>query len=228
MSFKPRPCEPNSGLRTSGLVSWRTISAAASNDSAAQVAGDGRPASASKKLVIDLSTQRSMARALFQTGMPISCSACRTPRLSVTASKLPPAMSRTSTALGKPAPSPGRMRPFGLVVSKRQAASISRRVRAPTAANALQRARVCQSFESATRAIVGSDGDASGASNSGERGIEKFQVEMAGMEALAGFERRDRHLARTKQHWIDGVEIAFEAREDFHERLTIIARARAR
>src|SRR6478752_6891884 len=190
MSFKPRPCEPNSGLRTSGLVSWRTISAAASNDSAAQVAGVGRPARASKKLVIDLSTQRSMARALFQTGMPNSCSA-------------------------------GRMRPFGLFVSKRQAASISRRVRAPTAANALQRARVCQSFESATRAIVGSDGDASGASNSGERGIEKFQVEMAGMEALAGFERRDRHLARTKQHWIDGVEIAFEAREDFHERLTI-------
>src|SRR4029450_8606412 len=109
----------------------------------------------------------------------------------------------------------------------RLADSTSGRPRAPSAANALQRARACQSFESVTRAMVGTGGDASGASNSGERGIEKVQTEMAGVEALAGFERRDRHLARTKQHWIDGVEIAFEAREDFREGLAIVARARA-
>src|SRR5262245_4336326 len=169
-----------------------------------------------------------MTRALFQTGIPISCSACRTPRRSVTASKLPPAMSRTSTPSGKPGPKPGRIRPFGLVVSKRQAASISGRARAPSAANALQSARACQSFDSVTRAMVGPDGDARGASNSGERGIEKLQVEVSGVEALAGFERRDRYLARTKQHWIDGVEIAFEALEDFREGLAIIARTCAR
>jgi len=70
--------------------------------------------------------------------------------------------------------------------------------RARRAANALVRARACQSFRSVTMATVGSDGNARGATDSGERVIEQFQVDMASMKTLAGFERRDCHLPWTK------------------------------
>src|SRR5262249_10753590 len=146
----------------------------------------------------------------------------------VTDAKLPPDMSGTSTASGKTLSKSGRNKPFGLVVSKRQAASISGRACAPRAASAPQRLRACQSFRSVTRAMVGPNADARGEINSGERGIEKFQVEMPGVEILTGIERGDGHLPRTKQHRIDRVEVAFEPLEDIRKRLAIVARARAR
>ena len=137
-----------------GRVSRRTTSAAASRDCVAQVIGVGKPARASRKLVVDLSTQRSIERAAFQTGTPISCRACRMPSRNVTASKVPPDMSRTSTASGILRSKSGRHRPCTFAASKPQAGSFNRRVCAPRPANALPRARACQSFVSATRAIV--------------------------------------------------------------------------
>ena len=52
---------------------------ASSADSSAQVGGVGTPAACSSRLVIDLSTLRSIARASLVTGTPNSRSACSTP-----------------------------------------------------------------------------------------------------------------------------------------------------
>jgi hypothetical protein len=65
-SCSPSPCEPKSGFSTSArpaAVSRITSRRACSMDSVAQVGGVGTPAARSSRLVIDLSTVRSMARA---------------------------------------------------------------------------------------------------------------------------------------------------------------------
>ncbi len=87
---------------------------AAARPSTVQLGGVGSPARASRKLVVDLSTQRSMARASFSTGTPSSRSACRRPSRRVTSSKLPPPMARTSTASGRSSAKPGSARPEGV------------------------------------------------------------------------------------------------------------------
>ena len=66
----------------------------------AKVSGVGIPCLCRRKLVVDLSTQRSMLRAELTTGTPISASACSTPSRSVTASNVPRPMARTSARSG--------------------------------------------------------------------------------------------------------------------------------
>ena len=128
----PRPCAPNSGLRTSGPAasSRRATASAAARPSTAKVGGVSRPARDSRKLVIDLSTQRSIAAAEFQTGTPSCASACRMPSRRVTASKEPAPTARTSTASGSASPKPGMAIPEGCVASKASAASGSVRATA--------------------------------------------------------------------------------------------------
>ena len=64
---KPLPCEPNSGFSTSAAAGRRLRASATrcanAADSPAQVGGVGTPRRCSSKLVIDLSTLRSIARA---------------------------------------------------------------------------------------------------------------------------------------------------------------------
>ncbi len=70
---KPPPCEPKSGLSTSGApgrLSCSTIPAAASRFETTQVSGVGRPARAISREVAALSTERSMAVGAFQTVTP--------------------------------------------------------------------------------------------------------------------------------------------------------------
>ena len=121
----PRPCAPNSGFSTSGVraSSRAAISAAAACPSTAKVGGVGRPAFLSRNVVIDLSTQRSIACAEFQTGTESLASACRMPRRRVTASNDPAAIERTSTASGSPPSKPGIASPAGRSVSKAIVAS---------------------------------------------------------------------------------------------------------
>ena len=96
----------------------RAIARALSCDSVAQVAGVGMPARASRKLVIDLSTQRSMAEAEFQTVTDRLPSAWRRPSRLVMASKEPAEKERTRTASGRPCPKPGIASPSGRPLSK--------------------------------------------------------------------------------------------------------------
>src|SRR5690242_5668075 len=185
------------------------------------------PARASRKLVIDLSTQRSIARASFHTVTPTASSACRMPSRSVTASKLPPGTVRTSTASGRLA-KPGRASACGAAVSMAQADRLTNRARAPAAAKARIRLRECQSGPSLISAIRGAAAAGSGATESRERGIEQLEIEAAGLEAFAGVECRHDHLRRAEQQRIDGVEVALEALEDLGERTSVVARAFAR
>ncbi len=126
MRRSPLPCAPNSGLSTSGPpgASRSTRARAASANSIVQVGGVGKPARVSRKLVMDLSTQRSMARASFQTTTPSSANACNTPSRLVTASNDPAASVRTCTASGNRDPKKGNASPLGLRVSKSHAGEI--------------------------------------------------------------------------------------------------------
>src|SRR5262249_30927642 len=196
-------------------------------DSTAQVAGVGMPARASRKLVADLSTQRSMARASLMTGTPLSRNACRIPSRRVTASKLPPAMERTRTALGRRWRKPAIRSPDRLAVSNPHASSCTQTARAPKPASALPSSRACQSRRSVISAIDSEEAPPSAASASPECRIEQTQFETTGVEALAGFERGDDDRGRREQHRIDGVEILIEARENFREWAAVIAGAPA-
>src|SRR5260370_93680 len=177
ISCKPRPCEPNSGFSTSGPapISRRTIAAAASGDSTAQVAGVAIPIRASRKLVVDLSTQRSMARASLTTGTPFSRNACRIPSRKVTASKLPPATDATMTTLSLRPPNPPLFSPDALSLSHPQAASSTQTARAPKPVSALPSSRACQSWRSVISAIDSEEVPPSAASASPEFGIEPAQ-----------------------------------------------------
>ena len=116
------------------------------------------PARASRKLVIDLSTQRSIARASFQTSTPFSRKAWRMPSRSVTAWKVPPDIERTNTASGSRSPSPAMLSPDAPCVSIPQACRLVGIVRTPCAANAFVSVRACQSIPSATSATIGAAG----------------------------------------------------------------------
>ena len=48
------------------------------------------------------------------------------------------------------------------------------------------------------------------------------------LKTLSAFERCDRDLGRAEQHWVDGVEVTFDGREQFGERLAIVFRVGAR
>ena len=104
ISRRPRPWEPNNGFSTSGRsgrASRAPPLAPPPSTRSLQVAGVGMPCLCSRKLVIDLSTQRSMARASLCTGTPSSRRACSTPSRMVTCSKLPVEIVRTNTAVGQ-------------------------------------------------------------------------------------------------------------------------------
>ena len=122
ISRSPRPCEPNSGLSTSGPRAGLARDDRARRGrrfAPPRSSGVGMPARASRKLVIDLSTQRSIARASFHTMTPSSRSACSMPSRIVTASKLPPDIVRTQHGVGQPASKPrGSQSPDALRVSK--------------------------------------------------------------------------------------------------------------
>src|SRR5262249_50285232 len=181
-----------------------------------------------RKLVIDLSTQRSIARASFHTSTPTSRSAWRMPRRKVTASKLPPDMVRTTTASGRRSLKPSRRKPEALAVAKPHAGRRIETHNAPRPVSALESSRACQSKRSTTRPMDGRAPANSATTLSGERGIEQTRIDASGMKAFAGVERRHDHLGRAEQHRIDRVEIAARALEDFHERPPVVARFFAR
>src|SRR5262245_5290207 len=230
MSLRPRPCEPNSGLSTNGpcAASRRTIARAQSGDSTAQVAGVGIPARASRKLVVDLSTQRSMARASFQTRTPFSRKAWRMPRRSVTAWNVPPDIVRTNTASGRRSPRPAMLNPDGRWVSMAHERKLIACVRTPSAAKACASMRACQSIPSTASAISGGAGAGSAAGVLREGGIEELQVDVPAVEAFATLDGGHDHLGRAEQHWIDGVEVALEALENLGKGSAVIARALTR
>src|SRR5262245_50099541 len=230
MSLRPRPCEPNSGLSTKGpcAASRRTIARAQSCDSTAQVSGVGIPDRASRKLVVDLSTQRSIARASFQTRTPFSRKAWRMPSRNVTAWNVPPDIVRTNTASGRRSPRPAMFNPDGRCVSMAHERKLIACVRTPSAAKACASTRACQSIPSIASAMSGGAGAGSAAGVLREGGIEKLQVDMPAVEAFAAVDGGDDHLGRAEQHGIDGVEVALEALENLGKRPAVIARALAR
>ena len=66
------------------------------------------PALASTKLVMALSTVRSIARPSLYTGTPSSFSACSTSSRNTTCSSVPPGTPRTNTPSGNRSSNPGR------------------------------------------------------------------------------------------------------------------------
>src|SRR5262249_55069746 len=222
-SCRPRPCEPKSGFSTSGrpgLASRRTRAAASAGFSIAQVGGVGRPARCSRKLVIDLSTQRSMARASLTTGTPSAGRACSTPSGLVTCSKLPAAIVLTMAAAGRPAAKPGSDRPPS-TSEKPQSCSDNRTGSAPRRSKAAPSWWACQSGRSMKMAILGRVGMAEGP-------VDERLVERAGMEAVAAVERRHGGAGRVKERGADVEEAALVGREDLGEGPAIVARAAAR
>src|SRR5919202_1256889 len=169
---------------------------------------------------MDLSTQRSMAPGSFQILTPAARSACSTPSLSVTASKLPPGTERTNAASGSRS-SPGRRKAGDAAVSMAQCRSDRTAVRAPLAAKARARRRACQSSSPkiATRGPV---------RGSGERGIEQFGVDPAADMAAPAVEAGHDRGSGAEEHRIDGVEVAAHTGEDVGEGRAVIARAEAR
>src|SRR5437764_5738786 len=115
--------------------------------------------------------------------------------------------------------------PYGMSLAKPHAARSTQTVRAQSASNALVSSRACQSARSVISATVGGE---SRASASPECGIEQIQIDVAGVKALAAFERGDDHGCRCEEHRIDRIEIPIETREDFREWPALIARAPAR
>src|SRR5437763_15563126 len=107
--------------------------------------------------------------------------------------------------------------PYGMSLSKPQAARSTQTVRAPSAANALVSSRACKSTRSVISAIVGG-GSPPRASGSPECGIEQIQIDVAGVKALAAFDGGDDHGCRREQHRVDRIEIPIETREDFRKR----------
>ena len=93
-------------------ASRSTISAAAARVETTKVAGVGRPARLTSRLVIALSTQRSMAPGSFQTVTPAATSAWSTPSRSVVASKVPPDDSAQQHAVGQRAGKAGHAQGF--------------------------------------------------------------------------------------------------------------------
>src|SRR6516162_629154 len=228
MSIRPRPCDPKSGLRTTGpsASSRSTMARACSYDSSAQVAGVAMPARESRKLVIDLSTQRSMARASFQTVTPSSLKAWRTPSRNVTASKVPPDIVRTTRASGTASPKPSICSPVLLRVTIEHWCKRTGTVSTPRAENAPMSSRACQSRRSTTRPTTSRE--PSRAERSSEGRIEQSQIDCTRMKAFAGFQRGDCDLGRAEQHRIDGVKVAFDLFENLRKWPAIVARGPAR
>ncbi len=156
MSCSPSPCEPNRGLSTSGRpgpASRATTSAAASRRESTKVSGVGMRWRASSRLVIALSTERSMACGPFHTVVPAATSACRAPSRIVVASKVPPAMVRRSTPSGRSPPKPGTRRGSGYPVSIVTSASENRTGAAPRSVRAVSSRALCQAPLSAASPI---------------------------------------------------------------------------
>ena len=186
---KPAPLRAEQRLahqRCRPAVSRATMARAASAPSTVQVGGVGRPARASRKLVVDLSTQRSIARASFHTG---------TPQLAQRVQHAEPARHLLEAAAGDGADEhrvgqrgieAGQCRARAArVVSKRARGKAERhRLARPASAKAARSARACQS--DIVRGPVDREGDADHA----ERGVEQRGIEPPGAEALAGLDAR--------------------------------------
>src|SRR4026209_538964 len=112
----------------------------------------------------------------------------------VTCSKLPPGTNRTSAPLGRRSPSPGMARPVLVAVLKPQEPSETVSGLMPRARSAREMLRPCHFLRSQNRttsvAIL----------LRGEGAGQDRRVDVAGLEALARFERRDGHLGRAEQH----------------------------
>src|SRR5262249_28713092 len=197
----------------------RTRSCARSGVSTVQVGGVAMPARSRQKLVIDLSTQRSIARASLYTHTPSSRSACSTPRRTVTCSNVPAAMVRTKAPSGSVSPKPGRIRPCALAVARPQPRSDRTSTRAPRATSALPSRRVCQSGSSTKSATL---------RGGAERRVEERGIQRSRSEAATALERSHGHERRTEQQPIHLVEVALVGLEDLRERTTVVARACAR
>ena len=121
---------------------------------AAKVCGVGSPACARRKLAMDLSVQRSIARALLTTGTPSASRACRTPSRIVIASSDPSPMARTMARSGR-SRNPGMMRPWARPVSILQAESLTATAVAPCLRKARSVRITCQSSLSVKTATRG-------------------------------------------------------------------------
>jgi hypothetical protein len=148
---RPLPCDPNSGLKISDRLMSARYSRAGASPSMVRVRGVGIPACCSRNVVVDLSTQRSMARASFHTRTPLSRKACRRPKRKVICSSVPADMERTNTASGNAPSKPGMSMPLASAVSKAQRGSDVTTTQAPRRRMAAARRRTCQSPLSSSR-----------------------------------------------------------------------------
>src|ERR1700758_1260249 len=140
------------------------------------------------------------------------------PSRNVTASNVPPDMERTTTASGRRSPKPSICKPPALCVAMPHRCGRMDAAPKPRAASAAATSRACQSMRSTTRPIVGVDACPLPPKCSGERGIELLQVNVSGLEAVAGLQGRNDNLCGTKQHRIDRVEVAVDRLENLRER----------
>src|SRR5215470_1283028 len=112
------------------------------------------------------------------------------PSRSVTASKLPPDMLRTTMASGRQAPNPSIASPVALGVVKPHAVSVIGTEVTPSVASARDNPRACQSMLSITRPICGRHTAGFIAVASREGRIEEAKIQLAGVKAVSGFNRR--------------------------------------
>src|SRR5262249_5054064 len=181
-----------------------------------------------RRLVIALSTPRPIARASFHTTPPRSRAAWRIPSRSVTASKLPPGIVRTKMASGRPAPTPSIAKPVAFEVAKPHAVNLIGIEVAPRGVSARDSARACQSRLSPPRPTRRRRTARRIAIASGERRIEKAEIQFSGAKGCASFNRRHHDLGGTEEHRIDGVKIAVDARKQFRKRTSVVTRSLAR
>ena len=186
------------------------------------------PARAMRKLVVDLSTQRSMARASFHTGTPSS-------RRRVKDAK--PHRHRLKSSARNGAHDNG-VRQFGVEAAYLQAVfrmacrtAPSRDGREWRERRALARARVssraCQSNLSTASAMRSPGRRSARLGSAIERGVQYGRVAAPGVKAFARSNRGNDDLRGAEQHGIDRVKIALELPKYFRERPAVIARSDA-
>src|SRR4029077_10599124 len=132
-------------------------------------------------------------------------------------------MERTMTASGRRSPKPSMCNPLAFCVAIPHRCRRMGAVPKPRAASAAATSRACQYMRSTTRPMVGVDACPVLPGRSGERVIEQVQFNVSGLEAFAGFERRNNNLCRAEEHRIDGVEVAADCFENLSERPPVVA-----
>ena len=127
------------------------------------------------------------------------------------------------TASGRRSPKPSICNPQAFRVAIPHRCSRMGAVPKPRAVSAAATSRACQSMRSTTSPMVSADVCPVLPRRSGERGIEHVQINVSGLETVAGFERRNDNLCRAEEHRIDGVEVAADRLENLSERTPVVA-----